>query len=294
MAIAVISSINKTSNGTITIPAGTTIILAFVEGSTTPPKIVNVSMEVIGAIEQNGIIPALSVHQYKTPAITTLAFTFTGTYVHFTFLSGADGNRPGSISVYNAGGVYTGNIASSASDVVFAVLRGSVGPCVLKGDSVEMSYLLNNTLSKVGYIAAAGALLLCLSQDSGVSEGYWADGGQYWVEGSYTPQWYEYIPHWIPGHWTSGNPVWVPGHWVYSQSGGGTYWEPGHFEYVDVWVPGFYDYDLIVHPPETVAGHWEDYADTWVPAGSSQLSAVFVSIRTTQGGEFVSRPIVFQ
>jgi hypothetical protein len=295
MAIEIISSIEKTTSpGTIVVPATCTLIVAVVDGSVTPPTISGISMGEVGIVEATSIIPAISIHQFREPEIATLAYTYIGTTCEFIFIADGDSYRPGTLSGYNAGGVYEGNLPSSDEDLVIAILHGSIGPTTLETDEVEMTYLKESTLVKIGYVLAGAALIACLASDTGVSEGYWADGGQYWVEGSYIPQWYEYIPHWIPGHWTSGNPVWVPGAWVFS--GPPDYnnvWVPGHFEYVDVWVPGFYDYDWIVHPAETVPGHYEDYPDVWVEAGSSQISAIFASISSTPGGGFVSRPIMF-
>jgi hypothetical protein len=292
--MAIISSEEKTENGTITVPEDCTLIVAVVDGSVNPPKIDGVSMGVIGQVEAQGVIPAISIHQYREPAVGSLPFTCDGYLVHFVYIDDGDSYRPGTIGGYNSGGVYEGDLPSSATDLVIAILHGSIGPTTLETDEVEMTYLKDTTLIKIGYVLAAGVLLACLASDTGESEGYWADGGQTWVPASYTPGWWEYRTVWVPGHWTYGNPVWVPGRW-YTDPYGHVEWIAGHFEYIDIWVPGFYQTEPYqYHEAVTVPGHWEDYDDIWVPAGTSQISAIFCSISTTAGGEFVSRPIAFQ
>ena len=293
MAIDIISSEEKTENGTITVPESCTLIVAVVDGSVEPPKISGISMGVIGAVEATSIIPAISVHQFQTPQIDTLSYTFTGTTCEFVFLSDADTYRPGTILGYNSEGVFGGDLPSADGDLVLAILHGSVGPTTLECDEVEMTYLKDSTLVKIGFVLAASALIACLASDTGVSEGYYADGGQYWVEGSYTPGYWEYTSIWVPGYYEE-HYVWVPDHWEQPDPQEPPIWVPGHYEYHNVWVPGHWEPYRIWHDPVTIPGYWEDYPDIWVPAGTSQISACFCSIKTTAGEEMVSSPLIFQ
>jgi hypothetical protein len=292
MSISIISSIEKTSSpGTIDIPETCDLVVAVVDGSVIPPTIGGIAMGVVGEVPATSIIPAISIHQYRATEAATIAYTFIGTTCEFVFIADGDSYRPGTIAGYDASGVYGDDLVSSASDLVIGILHGSIGPTTLETDEVEMTYLKDTTLVKIGYVLAAGALLVCLASDTGVSEGYYADGGQYWVPGYSTPGYFTYKNVWYEGHWESQAywvpsgwvappypPVYVEGHWATS-----TYWVDGEWRYESVWVP-----------PDYVAGHWEDYPDVWVPEGSSQISAIFCSISPTAGGEFVSRPIIFQ
>jgi hypothetical protein len=294
MAISIISSEEKTENGTITVPESCTLIVAVVDGSVNPPKIGGVSMGVIGQVEEQGIIPAISIHQYREPAIGSLSFTCDGYLVHFVYIDDGDSYRPGTIGGYNSGGVYEGNLPSDATDLVIAILHGSIGPTTLETDEVEMTYLKDTTLVKIGYVLAAGALLACLASDTGASEGYWADGGRYWVNPVYIPGWWEYRTQWVPGYWENLHPVLIPGHWS-TPPPYPPVWIPEHFEYVPLWHDGFWETEPYqYHEAVDIPGHWEDYPDVWVPAGTSQISAIFCSISQTAGGEFISRPIAFQ
>jgi hypothetical protein len=129
-----------------------------------------------------------------------------------------------------------------------------------------------------------------LASDSGTSEGYWADGGSYWVPAVYTPGYYTYAQVWFPGTWVYRND-WIPAHWI-GEPPYGTY-VLGRYEEVATWVEGAWHTVATWHEAVNVPGHWADYPDVWVPEGPSQLSAAFCSIREYPEVSFVSRPIMW-
>jgi hypothetical protein len=267
MAEAFISSINKTASGTITVPADTTLIVACVQGSTAPPKIEGVDMLADSTIEATSICPALGIFEYPLPAIATLNFTFAGTYVHFIFLSGADSFRPGSIHGYMATGVYQADMPTTTADIVIGILCGTIGPTTMKDDTVAMTYLVNTDTQKVGYIVPGDTTSTCKAEDTGSTAGYTIPGvvhhnPAYLISAAY----FDYPPTWVPGYWNEGG-WWQPGRWTYPQTFHPAVWH-------DAWDTQ--DPDIVV------------------PAGTSQISACFVSIRATHGGGFVSRPLAFQ
>jgi hypothetical protein len=295
MAISIISSIEKTASpGTIDIPETCDLVVAVVDGSVIPPTIGGIAMGVVGEVPATSIIPAISIHQYRATEAETIAYTFIGTTCEFVFIADGDSYRPGTIAGYDASGVYGDDLVSSASDLVIGILHGSIGPTTLETDEVEMTYLKDSTLVKIGYVLAAGALLACLASDTGASEGYWVDGGTLHHDSVLVSEGYwGYENTWIEGYYVVFSPPspfsWVPDHWTAY----GVF-IPGHYETVYVWHEGHYEQVVVWHDPVYLPAWDEDLPDTWVPAGTSQISAIFCSISQTAGGEFISRPIAFQ
>jgi hypothetical protein len=292
MAIDILGSEEFTDRtGTLTIPQGCGCVLAFVVGTVSPVKIDGIAANGASIVEASAIVPAIGISVRRQLTGGEHDFEIAGTAVTFVYLNAGSLRKGGLSAGYAEAGTFEGSIASDEDDWIFAMCLGTIGPTALECDEVEMTYIKDSTLLKIGYVAAGAAILACLASDSGTSEGYWADGGSYWVPQSYTPGWWEYRTVWVPGHWTYNNPLWVPAHW---EGGVGHVWVPGHFEYVDIWVPGFYQTEPYqYHEAVTVPGHWEDFPDVWVPAGNAQISAAFCSIREFAEVGFVSRPIIF-
>ena len=320
MAIAVISSENKTANGTITVPVGCTAIYAVVKGSVTPPSIAGVAMQGVTSIAVNGIMPAAGVFQALLPTIGARAFTFTGTLVQFIYLSGSGDFRPGVVIGQSTTGSLTGDLNTGTTDLVIAAIFGSIGPTSLKGDTVAMTYLLNTTLDKIGYIVPGDALLTCLAEDTGISAGYTVDGGvlhhdavlvtagytsydPVWHEGYYTtetqttPGYYQFHRVWVAAHtiqvWSSAYNKWitqtVPGYWDEYYS-----WVDPVTTQVQVWQDGYNTYPPVWHDPVYTPAYDEELPDTWVPGGNAaSITAIFVSIKITPGGDFVPSVIFF-
>jgi hypothetical protein len=294
MAIAVISSINKTANGTITVPANTVEIIACVNGSLESPMIEGVSMLKIAQKDAESIQPAISIHQFQNPTIATLNFTFTGTYVHFIFLSGAITFRPGALGGYSATGTYTADLTTTTSDLAIGIMVGSIGPCTMKGDTAAFTYVYDTTLDKVGYKVPGDTALTCEAKDTGSSGGYWKDNGvihhpQTLIRAGY----YSYDKTWVAGHYEKGW-TYVEGYWKYVMGLNDWVWVAGYAKEVTTWVAGYYYYPQVWHPATYNEAWDEEIPDTWVPAGTSQVQACFVSIKTTEIAGFMSRPNFFQ
>jgi hypothetical protein len=289
MAIDIIGSEEFSENGSLTVPADTTLILAFTEGTTTPPKVDGVSMGEIIIHEAESIIPGIGIHQIKNPTVGTHTFTSTGTDVVFVYMTGS-GYRPGSVHGFgNTGDPLEFDLPSADGDVIFGICRGSVGPTTLEGDEVEMTYIKDSTLLKIGYVAAGAALITCLASDTGESEGYWADGGRYWVDAVIVQGYWTYPQVWQEGFWYQAS-VWIPAHW---EGGVGHIWVEGYWGWETRWSEGHWYTDAVWHPGSYEPAHWVNLPDVWIEAGSGQVSAAFCSIREYPEVNFVSRPIMW-
>ena len=296
--MALLSSETKTANGTIAIPNNCTVIVGLVKGSVLPPEIAGVAMETLAQVAATTNVKAVSIHQYKPPADdVTVAFTMSGDSVHFVYISAMDGNRPGAV-FGNAVSSVTGELPTSATDLVLAIMSGMIGPCTLKGDTVEMTYLVNETFDKVGWIVPGDASLTALATDAGVSAGYYIDGGSVYhpsvlITAAYT----EYVrtQHTVTYKFSrkvvSAAPpvyyywnVYIDGVWNGQTKTTTTVSAPSSYFY--------YSNDPVDHEAVYSEAYTEDLPDIWVPGGeAASLSACFVSIRTSASSVFVGRPM---
>lgn len=296
MAIAIISSENKTVNGNITIPAGCTLVIGLTKGQTSAPKINNVNMVEIISLPQNGIMPAVGIYQYVLPAIATLPFTLTGSYVEFVYLSSADSFRPGALIGQSTTGSFTGNIAASTTDLALGIVLGTIGPTALKGDTAAMTYLLNTATEKIGYLTPADVLLTCLAEDTGVSAGYYVDGGSIYhpaVELTAAYDSFDPVLHTITHAYDHHDTPWTTDTYR-------TYDNGNFIGYTDIekgYVPATTTYIAypLVHHDAVYSEAWTEYLpDTWVPGGAAaSLSAAFCCIKTTAAPEDESDVIWF-
>jgi hypothetical protein len=309
MAIAYIGHENKTANGNITVPAGCDAIYAVVKGSTIPPSIAGVPMGAIATIPASGVMPAGGIFQYVTPVIGALTFTFTGAYVEFIYLSGVVTYRPGALFGQSTTGSYTGNLVTTTSDFVIGAIFGLIGATALKGDTVAMTYVLNTTLDKIGYITPGDTLLTCLATDVGISGGFNWDAGVIHHDAvllSAAHMTYPTVHHngyWYTGTITHHVTFAIEGGYIYRYIDGGsrtlvssddsmvpyTYTTQGQ-----IWHKSWDTHDPVWVEDSWQAAYDEDLADIWVPLNATaSLTALFISIKTTPSVDEGDAPIFF-
>lgn len=299
MTVSIISSENKTANGNITIPAAASLIYAIVKGAgaTTPPKINSLQMFPFVQIEQNAAMPAVGIYQRSGSSIEeTLPLEFSGTHCLLVYTQGGIALRPGaSTGGQSASGSYSTELPTSASDLVLGILAGSIGPTAIKGDSVEFNYLLNTATEKIGYIIPADSSLTCLVTDTGISSGYYADGGTLYhprvlVKEAYSS--FDPVLHTVTYQYDHHDTPWMFDYYRRYDNGvyTGLVTVP---KGVLMSISTYYDYPEVKHPAEYIEAYTEDLPDVWVPGGTAaSLSAAFVSIRPSDSG-FVPRPMIF-
>lgn len=297
MAITIISSETKTVDGNITIPDTCTLVLALVKGSETPPLINGVSMTKIASTPAVGALPAVAIHQYQAPLILiSLPFLMTGcTYVHFVYLATALTFRPGILAGYSATGSYTFDLPTTTNDMAFGICAGFTS-VDMKGDTVALTYLVNNTTDKVGYITPGDTALTCLATD-GSSAGYWqTQSPVYHPSVLIKAAWVENLT--AISHTYSYDHGTSPNIYVREYRNGSYYqmlgpmeagqwsWYQGHSPWVE--------YPQIYHPATYSTEYWEYPPPIWISTGvPGQVNACFCSISLSASGGFISRPIIF-
>jgi hypothetical protein len=145
------SSELKAASGNLTIPAGTTCIIALVAGATNP-TIDGVAMTQLG-------VSTISISEMKNPPVGTKACVISqatrfiyciGAYGQMDYWLGTEANLPQTLDTREGG-------------VVFGIASGGSTANTLKGDGSSMTYLDNYVRA---YKAATGLTMVC----SGVSD----------------------------------------------------------------------------------------------------------------------------
>jgi len=297
MAITIISSETKIAAGNITIPVNCDRIYAFVVGSVEPPKIGGVSMATVLKVDKSDRTKAISIHQY-IPVETNVqkAVIITGESVVFVYLADAESVRQGTISG-RAITTLSGDLSTSVNDLVFGFLVGEIGLTTIKGDAVAFTYLVNETTSKLGYIVPPDTVLSCVAEDSGISAGYWKDGGvihhdrELVSEGYYS---FDPVLHTVVWryHYTKS-----PGVEIYGKYDNGVFTGDLLTLYLPGTVPApktYYVYVQTWHDAVYIEAYDEELPDIWVPGGEhAQVAVAFVSIQIDPRGQMTGRSIFF-
>lgn len=296
MAIAVISSVEKTASGTLTIPTGCDYVYALVIGSEAAPKIGGMKMSKIISQPATTKVGAVAIYQFKVTATGTVDFVIKGESNSILYVSGSEDYRTGSLAGM-ASASFSGNLPTSASDLVLGVLFGMIGATALTGDSIAFTYIKNGTFKKSGYIFPADSSLACVASDSGVSTGYWIDGGAvYHPPELISEAYYSFDPVLHTVVWLYLYTDTPSGYKIYGKYDNGV--DTGYRQWV---APGqsppatttYYVYVQTYHPAVYSEGWYEELPDIWVPGGeAASVNACFVSIQVTGGGEFVPRIII--
>lgn len=275
MTITVLLTQELTASGNITIPAGCENIHALVIGSQLPPSINGATMGFIASLPETTKVKAISCHQYQVTQEGTVPFVKVGDSVSLIYSSGSGKYRDAVLKGTNTTQV-TGDLISSSSDLVIAVLSGMIGPTVLSGDTVPFTYIRNDTFYKTGHITPGDSLLSCIGSDSGVSSGYTIDGGS--------------ITHpavLVTAGYYSFDPVWHAQYYQWEIVGTGL---NEHWEYV--YHPAYYTYEANWHDPVYTEEWEEELPDTVIPGGeNATVSALFVSLQLSGSYEWVPKVI---
>lgn len=293
MTLSVLSYVNKTASGTITIPVGCNMVVAMVSGSETAPVINGVSMQTKSSIASNGVAPAVSVHTYIVNEIyeaIELPFTLYGTAATFAFVD--NGAFVGQNVVFCQGTAScTEELPTSVNDIVFGVVAGSIGPVSATLDGNAPTYMDSSNAAKTCYATPTDSSQTVVAKDDGVSTGYYITTTTWVPETLVSAGYWSYDP--VPNYVTWG---------YYSNLGEGIYqWRKyinglGTDQFaVSTTQPAgsvFYTYPGVWHPPVYTGGYYQ-YSKTWVSAGAlGQVSAAFISVSETGSGVFVGRPVI--
>lgn len=296
MAIAILDTDLLTASGTITIPAGCTMIHALVFGSELPPSINGTVMSKIVSVPATTKVPAISAHQYiVSDDDVSVPFVISGTHVTLYYTSGAGMYRENVLLGNAASGVLSGTLPSATSDLALGILAGMIGPCTIKGDTVEFTYDRNDTFLKTGHLVPGDTSLDCEIKDAGVSTGYTIDGGTVHHDAVLVTAAYD---SWEPEyHWVS---------WWYMTTVG--YLANRYGEYDNGVFTGntvlassapaghsYYKYILTHHPAVYEPAYDEELPDTFVPGGEqAQVNGIIVLIQTGAALEFVPKVVIGQ
>lgn len=297
MAITVLSTLEKTASGTLAIPEGCERVYALVVGSEDAPKINGYAMTKICAQPATTKVQAVAIYQFAVSEDgVEVPYVLAGVSNAILFVSGADEYRPGALAGHGEAGSYSGELPTSTSDLVLGVLAGMIGPAALTGDGGAFTYIKDGTYLKAGYKVPGDASLACLAEDSGVSAGYYINGGsithpaELISEGYYT---WDPVYHYVA--------------WLYLYTGSDGSKVYGKFDNgVDTGArkviaaggsppasSSYYDYVAVWHPPVYSEEWEEELPDIWVEGGElAQVNACFASVQLTGGGEFVPRIII--
>jgi hypothetical protein len=266
-------------------------------------------MGAIATMPASGVMPAGGIFQYVTPVIGALTFTFTGAYVEFIYLSGVVTFRPGALFGQSITGSYTGDLVTTTTDFVIGAIFGLIGATALKGDTVAMTYVLNTTLDKIGYITPGDTLLTCLATDVGISGGFNWDAGVIHHDAvllAAAHMTYPTVHH--NGYWYTGTTthyvtfVWENNNWRKYIDGNPTNtWygqdRPDDYTYEtqgQIWHKPWDTHDPVWVEDSWQAAYDEELADIWVPLNATaSLTALFVSIKTTPSVDEGDAPIFF-
>lgn len=297
MAISIISSLELTASGNLSIPDGCERIYALVIGSEDAPKINGFPMAKICSQPATTKVLAVAIYQFEVSEDNVEApFVISGISNSIIYAAGSDEYRPGALFGNNDAGSYSGDLPTSTSDLVLGVLAGMIGPSALTGDGGAFTYIKNATFYKTGYKTPGDSVLTCVASDSGVSAGYYIDGGSITHPAELISEAYE---TWDPvNHYVA----WL---YLYTESSGvkiyGKY-DNGVATGDRIGVaPGYsppppYSYTAYVYHyhPAVYSEEWEEeLPDIWVPGGElAQVNACFASIQLTSSAEFVPRVII--
>lgn len=296
MSILILGTALLTASGNITIPANCTMIHALVFGSENPPSINGAAMSKIAGVPATTKVPAISAHQYiVSDDDVSVPFAISGTHVTLYYTSGAGMYRENVLLGNAASGILSGALPSATSDLALAILAGMIGPCTIKGDTVEFTYDRNDTFLKTGHLVPGDTSLDCEIKDAGVSAGYTIDGGVIHHDAVLiTPAYDSWDPEY---HWVG---------WLFMYSigyGMGQYGEydngvfTGNTIFASSAPAGHSYYKYIYHHHDAVyEPAWvEELPDIVVPGGEqAQVNGIIVLIQTGAAMEFVPKVVIGQ
>jgi len=279
------------------------MIHALVFGSESPPSINGTAMSKIVSVPATTKVPAISAHQYiVSEDDVSVPFVISGTHVTLYYTSGAGMYRENVLLGNAASGILSGALPSATSDLALAILAGMIGPCTIKGDTVEFTYDRNDTFLKTGHLVPGDTSLDCEIKDAGVSTGYTIDGGTIHHDAELISEAYD-----------SWDPVyhWVSWRFLYSYTSATNVDYSVYGEYDNgvatgnkTTIPkggtppsghGYYAYVLTHHPAVYEPAYDEDLPDITVPGGEqAQVNGIIVLIQTGAALEFVPKVVIGQ
>ena len=160
LLMSLLGTDNVTADGTVTIPEGCVYVVAVSIGTENPPYLNGNLMQTKGVVSAQGQLDAISVHTSTFPIVAELPFVMNfASRVVFFYLDDAVCARPVPVSGYSATGEVTGKLDTSTNDLVIAIVLGSNGQVLLKGDTVDFTLIYDTTTCRVGWIAPGDSAL---------------------------------------------------------------------------------------------------------------------------------------
>jgi hypothetical protein len=176
MAVSLISSVQVTESGNVTIPANCSAVYALVIGSDDAPEIAGISMTKIVGRDKTDKVAGVGVYQYIGDAVGTVMFdNADADYIALLYVSGSDGYDKDVVTGTKSESV-TGNLKTSTNSLAICVMAGMIGATAITGDATAFSYVVNETTVKAGWLVPGDSSLACVASDSGISTGYWIIG----------------------------------------------------------------------------------------------------------------------
>lgn len=293
MAVSLISSVQVTESGNVTIPANCSAVYALIIGSDDAPEIAGISMTKIVGRDKTDKVAGIGVYQYVGDAVGTVTFdNADADYMAVLYVSGSDGYGKNVIADTKPENV-SGGLETNTNSLVIGVMAGMIGATALTGDGNAFSYVVNETTVKAGWIVPGDASLACVASDGGISSGYWIIGKTIHHDAVLLKEGYwsfEPVKHVVTFRYlydTGG------GYKVYGRYDNGV--ATGHtisaltqpassvyYEYVHTW-----------HEPVYQPAWDEKLPDVWVAGGEkATVNACFVSIDPDMSGQFVPQVII--
>jgi hypothetical protein len=295
--MAILGHDHVTANGSVTIPTGCVYVVATCEGTIDPPYLNGNLMDTKGTVAAQGVLKAIGIHVRTFPTVQTIPFAMNGAdRITFIYLDAAVCTRGTVVSGFNnSTGQVTGALpTSSTTDLVIAIAIGANGQVTLKGDTVDFTLLLDETLCRIGSIVPGDTSLTCLSTDGGAATGYWYTPPAVFVPGALISE----------GYYSTVTTIHTV-HYVLTN-----FTTPPNTYYYDIYIDGTFSatlttsvsrsdytyntYAQVWHPAVYSSGYWTYPPQQWIVTGTSgSISCIYISIADVMiGGIYVSRPLI--
>lgn len=294
MAVSLISSVQVTESGNVTIPANCSAVYALVIGGDDAPEIAGISMTKIVGRDKTDKVAGVGVYQYIGDAIGTVMFdNADADYIALLYVSGSDGYDKDVVTGTKSESV-TGNLKTSTNSLAICVMAGMIGATAITGDATAFSYVVNETTVKAGWLVPGDSSLACVASDSGISTGYWITGKTIHHDAVLLKEGYwsfEPVKHTVT--WWYMADVGSDGYKRYGKYDNGVATGDTKVSKTQPASSVYYEYVHTWHEPEYQPAWDEKLPDVWVAGGEkATVNACFVSIDPDMSGQFVPQVII--
>jgi hypothetical protein len=317
MAITILGSDKVTVNGEITIPEGTTYLLALCsshDGNDAPYVNGNI-LKTIAPVDEQGELPGISAHFQRYPLAQTVPFVMNGAdTITFVYIDGVN-SVAGYLASYDADGSYSDDlIVDPIHEIIVAICAGLNGQVVMTGDAVALTYLYDSLTIRVGHIVPGDSTLSCVANDGSAGSGHWyypppyqipvgteqvlVTPGHYVSTAYKQEEWFDFSKYTSPPdkYWydqrlisrsPSGTTVTINNDAIYSLTyEGASFLGYSYYSYYQTWVPPVYE--------TVVVYQWVYPEPVWVGEGDpGQISCMFLALSDVEPPSgHIARPLV--